>query len=398
MRKRRRSCASFIDNRCFFFVFSLPILCIHVISTLKRTNSIFGTKGEPNLLKRRDPRANNVGEQRPWMSASYNQIQSLKLRYNWTSLRRLSPLARAIEDHQNDCNLGKAYFRFRNRFGLGSDLHVYSQALCNALEAGTHRVSTILDWIWLDQEACHFLKPSKSPMLCYFPGSEPSCSDHSNSDWTTYNLTRGRGRISNVCSNLTAKYGTPAIRAASTEFLFTQVSHTVQNEATRQLHRVFMGHQKVPHGLITVHIRWGDKSDEMTLLPIESYIDGVRRLLTEDQGRPAHVLLATEDPKAVQAFEQAAPSNWRIFVDHYFHEMLPHRNDVYNGSPLMSKELNGRPGLVALGSLLVSMEANAWVLTTNSNWSRLMNEIRTNIINPRCGNCTRMIDLSEGEW
>jgi hypothetical protein len=46
---------------------------------------------------------------------------------------------------------------------------------------------------------------------------------------------------------------------------------------------------------------------------------------------------------------------------------------------------------------LVAMEANDFVLTTGSNWSRLMNEIRINILNPRCNDCTTMIDLKRGE-
>ena len=52
-------------------------------------------------------------------------------------------------------------FRFRNRFGLGSDLHVYGQALCNALESSSistsshkYRVTTALPWIWRDETVC----------------------------------------------------------------------------------------------------------------------------------------------------------------------------------------------------------------------------------------------------
>jgi hypothetical protein len=50
------------------------------------------------------------------------------------------------------------------------------------------------------------------------------------------------------------------------------------------------------------------------------------------------------------------------------------------------------------GSLLVAMEANYFVLTTASNWSRLMNELRKNFVEPRCNNCTLMVDLKYGEW
>jgi hypothetical protein len=64
-----------------------------------------------------------------------------------------------------------------------------------------------------------------------------------------------------------------------------------------------------------------------------------------------------------------------------------------NGAPKMSKGLNGTAGRITLGSLLVAMEANDFVSTTASNWSRLMNELRKSILDSRCGNCTHMIDL-----
>ena len=120
-----------------------------------------------------------------------------------------------------------------------------------------------------------------------------------------------------------------------------------------------------------------------------------------DDDDNVNIFLATEDPRALAAFGEAAPSHWKLYVDHYFHEMLPHRhryNDEYNGSPRMAQDLHGRPGLVALGSLLVAMEANDFVLTTASNWSRLMNELRQNVLDVRCQNCTKMVDLKYGEW
>ena len=53
---------------------------------------------------------------------------------------------------------------------------------------------------------------------------------------------------------------------------------------------------------------------------------------------------------------------------------------------------------MALGSLLVAMEANDFVLTTASNWSRLMDELRKNVLEPRMANGTIMVDLRPGQW
>ena len=58
-----------------------------------------------------------------------------QLRFDYTDLQVRSPLAKLWQRHQNDCQLPAANFRYRNRYGLGSDLHVYTQALCNAVQA-----------------------------------------------------------------------------------------------------------------------------------------------------------------------------------------------------------------------------------------------------------------------
>jgi hypothetical protein len=333
---------------------------------------------------------------------SSSSIAALYLRYDWTNLERLSTLAHQFSAHQSNCDLPLANFRYRNRFGLGSDLHVYSQALCNTLERNRYRVFTSAPWIWRDDSSC---QDDASAMTCYFPQSELRCpGDRAGVVQHRHlmtNLTRGRGRLRSECQSLMSRYGVSHVRAASSEFLFTRVSSTIQHEAERQLNAVFRGRQVLPQNLITVHIRWGDKADEMELVPIHDYVKAVERILEESgpvHVADVHILLCTEDPRAVQEFRGAANRDWNLYVDQYFHDMLPHRRRTYNGGPLMSQEMTGRPGLVALGSLLVAMQANNFVLTTASNWSRLMNELRLNIVNPRCHNCTRMIDLKAGEW
>jgi hypothetical protein len=114
--------------------------------------------------------------------------------------------------------------------------------------------------------------------------------------------------------------------------LFTRVSKHVQDEATRQLNRVFSSNdqQGVPVDLITVHIRWGDKEQEIKLLGIDSYIQAVKHIL-QQRKRPldtANIFLATEDPRALTEFESAAPVGWKIYVDQYFHDLLPHRRNI----------------------------------------------------------------------
>lgn len=333
----------------------------------------------------------------------------LKLRFDWTSLSPRSPLAVSMMQHQTNCDLPLGYFRYRNRFGLGSDLHVYSQALCNAMEQQV-RVHSVTPWNWWDVELCNnTASRDETAMSCYFPASELQCPGDAarvimTGEGITFakNISNARGKVKVRCPEIMAEYTVSEIRAAGAEFLFTRVSKHIQDEATRQLNRVFSSNdqQGVPVDLITVHIRWGDKEQEIKLLGIDSYIQAVKDILKQ-RNRPldtANIFLATEDPRALTEFQSAAPVGWKIYVDQYFHDLLPHRRDIYNGPNHMALDLQGKPGPAALGSLLVAMEANDFVLTTASNWSRLMNELRGSILDPACGNCTLLVDLKPGEW
>jgi hypothetical protein len=341
-------------------------------------------------------------------TANNNAQHQLKLRFDWTSLSPRSPLAVRMMQHQTNCDLPLGYFRYRNRFGLGSDLHVYSQALCNAIEERV-RVHSTTPWNWWDVELCNYTASrDETAMSCYFPASELQCPgdmvrvNMAGAGAFAKNISNARGKVKVRCPEIMAKYTVSQIRAAGTEFLFTHVSKHIQDEATRQLNRVFSSNdqQGVPGDLITVHIRWGDKEQEIKLLGIDSYIQAVEDILMQRK-RPldtANIFLATEDPRALAEFESAAPVGWKIYVDQYFRDLLPHRRDIYNGPNHMALDLQGKPGPAALGSLLVAMEANDFVLTTASNWSRLMNELRGSILDPECGNCTLLVDLKPGEW
>jgi hypothetical protein len=162
-----------------------------------------------------------------------------------------------------------------------------------------------------------------------------------------------------------------------------------------------------------VRIRWGDKKREMELRPVQEYVDAVHRLVGSREGEegggdggdgvggPASVgvFLATEDPQAAREFRRAAAArNWTVYLDAYYREFRGERLPGYNGNGRLARKLRGRPGLVALASLLVAVQADDYVLTTKSNWSRLINELRKNVVDPRCGNCTRLVDLARGEW
>jgi hypothetical protein len=275
-------------------------------------------------------------------------------------------------------------------------------------------------------------------MLGYFPKSETICpndddeeekDDNKDQLLERVNMTDLDGMIDvNSCPNVTEQYGgTSAIRAATTEFLFTRLADFVIAEAERQLQILFGNNtrtnHRVPEDMITVHIRWGDKRMEMGLLPIEHYTNAVHKIvndrkvarinatipgidltkvdLNDIDDEEVHIYLSTEDPEAVQLFLNTTPGHWNVYLDQYYVEMSPLRTQYgneYGGNSNIVIQSEGRSGVVALGSLLVAMESKDFVLTTGSNWSRLMNEIRKNIIDPRCNYCTTMVDLLSFEY
>lgn len=70
-------------------------------------------------------------------------------------------------------------------------------------------------------------------------------------------------------------------RKSYTEYLFSGgLSEIVKNEVILQMKQVFGG-LEMPENLITVHIRWGNKSRETTLIPAEPYAKAILKIVEE---------------------------------------------------------------------------------------------------------------------
>jgi len=353
------------------------------------------------------------------------------LRRQWLRNPPMSRLAKSFQHHQSNCSLPIARHTLDNTFGLGSHFSLWGQALCNAIEDGfrmTEQLSHVDDlWIWQDQGHCNTNTDPKnknngdqnptqqrisasSPMECYLPVtrrnkcpiSSSSQQQHDSSimvNVTDPRLEKQWCTLTRTTDDITQK---ASVRASLTEYLFSEISPLVVKEAQRQIGIIFqdVGSQ-VPNDLVTVHIRWGDKFWEMDLPSIDEYIQGVVRVLTgsnETIPPTANIFLATEDPKAYKAFIDAKPPGWKVFADITLQEIDAFRPPKGNRASWATRNTQGRAGFIAMGSLLVSLEAKYFVLTTKSNWSTMMNHLRTNIVDPRCNNCTAMVDLRPGVW
>jgi hypothetical protein len=369
------------------------------------------------------------------------------LRRDWRNNPPLSQYAQMILQHQSNCSLPSMTWEMDNLYGLGSHITQWSQSMCYAWEHDVKLQSFRPIWLWLDKTYCPKPQARKSPWLCYFPKLEHVCKgkdvlallqqpqQQQNQNQTILPaITSATTSKNTIMPNRKPCWHAqqqqqpsnnfvPAFRAASIEYMFRTVSPLVIREAQRQVGVVF-GPNGAPNDLITVHVRWGDKNREMQLVTIDKYMDAIGTLIQERESYPrasqqpqqqqshtdtiiihpnetmANIYLATEDPLAARAFVQAAPIKWKIYMDVAIDELTlfrPYINRL-NQPSQTAKNTRGRAGLINLASLLVGMEANDYVLTTASSFSRIINSLRTNIVDPRCNNCTRMMDLQPGMW
>eukprot|EP00592_Proboscia_alata_P009107 CAMPEP_0194366064 /NCGR_PEP_ID=MMETSP0174-20130528/14070_1 /TAXON_ID=216777 /ORGANISM="Proboscia alata, Strain PI-D3" /LENGTH=432 /DNA_ID=CAMNT_0039141041 /DNA_START=140 /DNA_END=1438 /DNA_ORIENTATION=+ len=380
---------------------------------------------------------------------TYSNLRALGggLRFDWTNLYDhtvMSPLARVIDYYQNPPNacarpVAKTNVNLQRltipSSGLGSSLHLYARHLCHAYDqkevlvleyptAGVH-------WEWTDQRYC---SAHDAPLACYFGNHESlrAC-DFTEEEW--YTLTVGvpidqamktewnyfdtvggctfvdrdfesfaRADGSNVPAGMTPRDFNQHIvddhrttlqqwNAAAMEYLFQSVKPIVVQEAHRQLLDMFP-RGIVPPNLVTVHIRWGDKGSEMELAGISEYLVATQTIIGVGwDTEPQHIYLATEDPLAIQEFKAQMSPNWTVYVSG-----PTTANAKTTGPGKGAVQTEGQDGLDSLAALLISLEADKYVLTTESNWSRLINELRKNVVDRRCGDCTVMFDVRPGEW
>ena len=111
--------------------------------------------------------------------------------------------------------------------------------------------------------------------------------------------------------------------------------------------------------------------------------------MTRYSGEALDVFLTTEDAKAVAAFRKAAPENWNVIV---YEEAVSSDKVLYGRHGMADQARNHREsGYHSLVALVLAMQADAFVITSGSNWSRLMEELCLGKdMEPRCA----MVDVT----
>lgn len=343
-------------------------------------------------------------DMRQHSNAAKSRSKPSSLRFDWGNLPPITTLGKLFDSvqkqcHQPDSSRNEMIKWQLSSSGMGSDLHTWSGALCEATCRNAMLITGGLNWQWLDKEHCvdaiqtkrkkTSTSTSSSPLWCYFGRHESGgrCPEGSLDSNKFVEVSKDEIKLHPCRAEWIKKYGWPALHGAAMEFLFQNVTEVVIEEAERQLKEM----KVVPtEDFITIHIRWGDKWREMKLVSIEDYLDATKQILTQqerDGEKEVNIYLASEDPIAVQKFQEGAPRNWVI------HQSGPKVSENRERMREVAKVSDGKAGLQSLGALLISMQANRYVLATGSNWSRLINELRKNIIDPRCGNCTTIAEF-----
>ena len=304
-------------------------------------------------------------------------------RLRWDDEKLSSPLARAIAAVQlaERCATRDApplVHRLRG-CGMGSDFHTWGDSLCRAFSEGRALV-TLPEWKyappatrapfggWFAPPHCPgAFVPSEAQVLT---GTEhPDCAP--------------RGHTG------------AQMRRAATEFLFRQPPPHVRTKACEILTRVF-GRGGAPNDLILVQMRWDDKVDTdvpTEAITIRRFVTAVAALVRRHRLREPVVYLETQSPQALRAFYRMARRHaWEVR-----HALSPM---THKASWDATADARAENSLHALATLLVAVEARYYVLSTGSNWAKLIDDLRHVWRDALCSsaergasNCTDLIDL-----
>lgn len=233
-------------------------------------------------------------------------------------------------------------------------------------------------WHWNDPALCNEAQ-HKQPFSCYF-------NVHSRCPRTLKDKPIDFNNDFSRCPKyITDLKSRTEFRAAAMEFLFSNLNSEIVDTARAAIVDVF-GEKGIPEDLITVHVRWGDKALEMTLVTENEFYQAINEVVTNHTIANPHIYVATSDPQAVTKLQEMISKHGKAWTLHHYDPMKGSADQISRGAS----------GKISLVELLLAMEAKYFVLTTGSNWSRLMNELRTNVVDVACGNCTRMFNLREG--
>ena len=254
-------------------------------------------------------------------------------------------------------------------------------------------------WVLDDPRSCLHGGSLALPMSCSFEGSLLMPCGKKLLDTVKHGAVSQRsveflslmpGSRSQQKSGCHIFYGCPETSAcgngfgAALEYLFAHLGRPVLDRARSAMSLVFGG--SVPSELITVHMRWGDKVTETGINPVDDYIEAVQTMQSRwatSTNATQHVFVTTEDRAALDSFSGAVRAQalpWKIYA---WDQSIIQDSRVTSGTgstpmapPRLAERSDGSLGITSLAALLIAVEAKYYVLSPNSNWGHLINEVQ----------------------
>eukprot|EP00981_Chlorochromonas_danica_P003423 scaffold654_cov207-Ochromonas_danica.AAC.8 len=304
----------------------------------------------------------------------------------WINRPLHSSLAKTIHEHQKKCTSKVALYSNRI-FGMGSNLHVWTQAVCNAMQAGETLIQSDETWIWNDKEFCKDGNHTQ-PLSCYFNLQFhcPNAADVHPAKWTN-----GWNMCPKYIKDMDSRQ---VFRSAAIEYLFSNLNPRLVQEAQNAIKEVF-GSSGIPKDMITLHVRLGDKHTEMKLVSPLEYYNAIDNFIGRHPNlTDPHIYVTTESLDGLKQLQEQLKSHQKTWKLHHYAPAVFNSNEVI--SPMeMAHRSQGSIGKHSIIALLLAMEARHYILTTGSNWSRLIDELRKNVVDVQCNHCTEMVDLRQ---
>jgi len=126
----------------------------------------------------------------------------------------------------------------------------------------------------------------------------------------------------------------------------------------------------LPHPVVALHVRHGDKYKEMKLHPFSEYLVAVQQIALRANTNITYAFVSTEDGGVIDecVAQNQKPYQFLYTVNH----------SRFNSGPLQAI---GRHGCleeirIAFMNLFLCLESDFFVWTRGSNWSRLIDELR----------------------
>ena len=148
-----------------------------------------------------------------------------------------------------------------------------------------------------------------------------------------------------------------------------------------------------------MHVRHGDKSIEMPLVPTEKYIEAAEHAvkMVSPLGYSRAAFISTEDPLAIEVAQNMSRDTADPYLRTWAFLWLDIPRENSNGD-LQLEHLGMPRGQLARRfflNLLLALECDAWVGTGYSNWNRLIDELRC-IWVAKCQNIFVEVGMSAG--